>query len=58
VIAHGRDRVESVARMRRALEEFTVGGIKTSIPFHLKVLSDPVFLNGLADTSYVDKATR
>jgi len=58
VIAHGRDRVESVARMRRALEEFTVGGIKTSIPFHLKVLSDPVFLNGQADTSYVDKATR
>ena len=57
VIAHGHDRGESVARMRRALEEFSIGGIKTSIPFHLKVLSDPVFLNGQADTTYVDKAS-
>ncbi|HVA24239.1 MAG TPA: acetyl-CoA carboxylase biotin carboxylase subunit [Chloroflexota bacterium] len=57
VIAHGHDRAESVARMRRALEEFSIGGIKTSIPFHLKVLSDPVFLNGQADTTYVDKAS-
>jgi acetyl-CoA carboxylase, biotin carboxylase subunit len=56
VIAHGRDRAESVARMRRALEEFTLSGIKTSIPFHLKVLQDPVFLKGEADTTYVDQA--
>jgi acetyl-CoA carboxylase, biotin carboxylase subunit len=55
-IAHGRDRAESVARMRRALEEFTLSGIKTSIPFHLKVLHDPVFLKGEADTTYVDQA--
>ena len=56
VIAHGRDRTESVARMRRALGEFTLSGIASSIPFHLKVLSDPVFLKGQADTTYVDKA--
>ncbi|HLQ34853.1 MAG TPA: acetyl-CoA carboxylase biotin carboxylase subunit, partial [Chloroflexota bacterium] len=56
VIAHGLDRAEANARMRRALEELTIGGIKTSIPFHLRVLSDPVFLNGEADTTYVDRA--
>jgi acetyl-CoA carboxylase, biotin carboxylase subunit len=56
VIAHGLDRAESIARMRRALEELTIGGIKTSIPFHLRVLSDPVFLEGRADTTYVDEA--
>ena len=57
VIAHGNDREEAVARMRRALEEMVLTGIKTSIPFHLKVLSDQVFLKGEADTTYVDKAT-
>ncbi len=56
VIAYGRDRAEAIARMRRALEEFTIGGIKTSIPFHLRVLSDPVFLKGQADITYVDRA--
>ncbi len=56
VIAHGLDRAEAIARMRRALEEFAIGGIKTSIPFHLRVLNDPVFLNGQADTTYVDRA--
>ena len=56
VIAHGHDRAESIARMRRALSEFTIGGLKTSIPFHLRVLDDPVFLEGQADTTYVDKA--
>lgn len=56
IIAHGRDRAEAIARMRRALHEFTITGIKTSIPFHLRVLDDPVFLNGQADTTYVDKA--
>jgi len=32
--------------MRRALAETVVEGVKTSIPFHLKVLSDPAFLEG------------
>ena len=39
-----------------ALEEYRVVGVKTSIPFHLRVLSDPVFLSGQADTTYVDRA--
>jgi acetyl-CoA carboxylase, biotin carboxylase subunit len=46
VIAHGRDRAEAIERLRRALGETTVEGVKTSIPFQLKVLSDPAFLEG------------
>jgi acetyl-CoA carboxylase biotin carboxylase subunit len=46
VIAHGRDRPEAVARMRRALSETLVSGVKTTIPFHQKLLADPVFLAG------------
>ena len=46
VIAHGRDRSEAVARMQRALSEMQVAGVKTTIPFHQKLLADPVFLSG------------
>ena len=42
VIAHGRDRQEAIARMRRALEMTVVEGIKTTIPLHLKILDDPI----------------
>ena len=46
VIAHGRDRAEAIARMRRALVETVIEGVKTTIPFLLKVLDDPAFLEG------------
>jgi len=46
IIAHGRDRAEAVARMQRALAETVVEGVKTTIPFHLKLLTDPIFLAG------------
>jgi acetyl-CoA carboxylase biotin carboxylase subunit len=46
VIVHGRDRAEAVARMQRALAETVVEGVKTTIPFHLKLFADPVFLAG------------
>jgi acetyl-CoA carboxylase biotin carboxylase subunit len=46
IIVHGRDRAEAIERMRRALAETLVEGVKTSIPFQLKVLSDPAFLEG------------
>src|SRR6266498_1613674 len=46
IIVHGRDRAEAIARMHRALSETVVEGIKTTIPFHLKLLADPVFLAG------------
>jgi acetyl-CoA carboxylase biotin carboxylase subunit len=46
VIVHGRDRAEAIERMRRALVETRVEGIKTTIPFHLRVLADPAFVEG------------
>jgi acetyl-CoA carboxylase, biotin carboxylase subunit len=46
IIAHGRDRAVAIERLRRALGETIVEGIKISIPFQLKVLSDPAFLEG------------
>ena len=46
IIVHGRDREEAVARMRRALAETVVEGVKTTIPFHLRLLTHPAFLKG------------
>src|SRR6058998_1741853 len=46
IIVRGRDRAEAIARMRRALRETVLEGVKTTIPFHLKTLSDPAFLEG------------
>ena len=46
IIVHGRDRAEAIARMHRALSETLIAGPKTTIPFHLKLLTDPVFLAG------------
>ncbi len=54
LIVWGTDRKHAIARGRRALEEFTVEGIKTTIPFHLKVLQDERFLTGKFDTSFLD----
>jgi acetyl-CoA carboxylase biotin carboxylase subunit len=55
LIAWGRDRDEAIDRLRRALEEFVVKGIKTSIPFHLRVLRHPRFLEGHYDTGFIDQ---
>jgi acetyl-CoA carboxylase biotin carboxylase subunit len=55
LIAWGRDRPEAIDRLRRALEEFVVKGIKTSIPFHLRVLRHPHFLAGKYDTGFIDQ---
>jgi acetyl-CoA carboxylase biotin carboxylase subunit len=46
VIVHGRDRAEAIERMKRALAETIVEGVKTTIPFLLKVLADPAFVEG------------
>jgi acetyl-CoA carboxylase biotin carboxylase subunit len=46
IIVHGADRAESIARMQRALAETVIEGIKTTIPYHQKLLSDPAFVSG------------
>ena len=55
IIVHGRDRQEAIARMRRTLEMTVIDGIKTSIPLHLKILSDPDFIAGRLSTSFMDR---
>lgn len=55
LIVHGRDREEAMARMRRALDEFFIEGIKTTIPFHKRVLNDPDFIKGEFNTGLVEK---
>ena len=46
VIVHARERGEAIERMRRALGEMVVEGVKTTIPYHLKTLGDPAFVEG------------
>jgi acetyl-CoA carboxylase biotin carboxylase subunit len=55
IICWGRDRSESVARMRRALEETVVDGIDTTLPFHLRVLDDEAFQKGQIHTGYLEE---
>jgi acetyl-CoA carboxylase biotin carboxylase subunit len=57
VIAHGRDRAEAIARMRRALDQFVVQGIKTTIPLHQMILADKDFVEGRFDTSFLERYT-
>ncbi|HEX7389106.1 MAG TPA: acetyl-CoA carboxylase biotin carboxylase subunit, partial [Acidiphilium sp.] len=46
LIVHGRNRTEAIARMRRALDEFAIAGIKTTIPLHRRILDDAEFNAG------------
>jgi acetyl-CoA carboxylase, biotin carboxylase subunit len=55
IICWGRDRNESIARMRRALGETIVDGIDTTLPFHLEVLADERFVRGEIHTGYLDE---
>ncbi len=53
LIVWGSDREEALARARRALEEFTIGGVVTTIPFHLRMLEDAGFRRGDYHTDYL-----
>lgn len=55
LIVHGRDRAEAIMKMRRALDEFIIEGIKTTIPFHKKVINDPDFIKGEFNIGFVEK---
>jgi len=53
LIVWGRDRAEAIARMRRALSEYEVGGIKTNIGFFQRLLAHPDFVAGRLDTGLI-----
>jgi acetyl-CoA carboxylase biotin carboxylase subunit len=54
VIAHGRDRAEAIARLRRTLDMSVIEGIKTTIPLHRVLLADPAFVAGEFDTTFME----
>ncbi|MBG9802425.1 acetyl-CoA carboxylase biotin carboxylase subunit [Brevibacillus laterosporus] len=54
VIVWGKTREEAIERMKRALQEFMIEGIHTTIPFHLKLLEHEVFTGGQFDTKFLE----
>jgi acetyl-CoA carboxylase biotin carboxylase subunit len=55
LIVWGCDRAEAIQRMQRALDEYAITGIRTTIPFHQKVLSHPAFQSGDVSTDFIEK---
>ncbi len=52
---YGKDRDEAIGRMRRALAEYEIGGIKTTLPFFREVMDDEEFIAGRIDTGFISK---
>lgn len=55
LICYGNTRGEAVLRMRRALEEYRIGGVKTNIPFHQHMMDSHRFLSGQFHTKFVEE---
>jgi acetyl-CoA carboxylase biotin carboxylase subunit len=55
LVVWGKDRQEAIVRMKRALGEYIVTGVKTTIPFHIRVMNNQHFLEGTFDTNFIDK---
>jgi len=58
LIVHGNSRKEAIATMRRALEEFYVAPIKTTIPLQLQILNHPLFVEGKVSTHFLENIAR
>ena len=54
LIVHAKDRGRAINRMQRALEETIIKGVKTTIPYHQKIMEDKNFSSGKFDTSFLD----
>jgi acetyl-CoA carboxylase biotin carboxylase subunit len=55
LIVHAPTRPEAIARMRRALDELVIGGIKTTIPLHKTIFRHKDFIDGNVDTTWVER---
>ncbi len=55
IISYGRNRDEALARMRRALDETIVGGIRTNIPLHQRIMAHPDFKSGQLSTRFLER---
>lgn len=54
LIVSGQSREECITRMKRALQEFVIEGVKTTIPFHIRLMDDPIFKSGKFTTKFLD----
>ena len=55
LIVHGKTRNECLMRLRRALEEFVIGGIETTIPLHQRLLAENAFIDGSYDIHWLEQ---
>ena len=55
LICWGNDRAEALARLRRALDEYLIGGIQTNLPFFRRLLDRPEFVRGELDTELIER---
>ena len=55
LVAWGENRAEAILRMRRALNEYRIGGLKTSIPFHQEIMDSTEFIWGTFDTGFLNR---
>jgi len=55
LLVHQPTRAEAITVMKRALREFIVGGIKTTIPIHREIMENPGFIEGRVDTTYIER---
>jgi acetyl-CoA carboxylase biotin carboxylase subunit len=58
LVAWAEDRPRAIARMRRALGEYVVAGIRTTVPFFTWLLDQPAFVDGLVHTTFLDEVLR
>ncbi|MBE6050247.1 MAG: hypothetical protein E7214_06170 [Clostridium sp.] len=54
VVSWGRDRDEAIKRMQRALNEFIISGVKTTIPFHKELMKNDIFRSGIFNTKFLE----
>jgi acetyl-CoA carboxylase biotin carboxylase subunit len=55
LITFGKDRREAMDKMSRALSEYMITGVKTTIPFEMAILQDPNFRRGVYSTSFIEQ---
>jgi len=55
LIVWGEDRPRAIERMKRALWEFQIGGVRNNIPFHQVVMNNPQWRSGIYDTSFIPR---
>jgi len=55
LIVHGRNREEAIRRLRRAITETVIDGVKTTLPLHYEITSDPDFVSGDYNIHWLEK---